>query len=137
MSGAEIALNEAGEEALGSPAEAAGRADAMPSFRLDGRVAIVTGASSGLGAGLARTLGSAGARVAVVARRYERLAELAGEIDGLAVACDLSDLERVGEVVPKVVAELGAPTILVNAAGNIFTSERAENEPLDAMRRTL
>ncbi len=106
-------------------------------FELKGRVAIVTGASSGLGASVARTLASAGARVAVVARRRDRLDGLAGEIDGLAVACDLSDLDGIGSVVPAVAAELGPPEILVNAAGSMFTTERAESEPLDAVRRTM
>jgi NAD(P)-dependent dehydrogenase (short-subunit alcohol dehydrogenase family) len=106
-------------------------------FGLDGRVAIVTGASSGLGAAVARALASLGAQVAVVARRHDRLAELATEIDGLAVACDLSDPGRVASVVPAVAERLGPPEILVNAAGNMFTEERAESEPLDAVRQTL
>jgi NAD(P)-dependent dehydrogenase (short-subunit alcohol dehydrogenase family) len=106
-------------------------------FGLDGRVAVVTGASSGLGASVAHALASLGARVAVVARRHDRLAELAEGIDGLAVPCDLSDLDRVGSVVPTVVERLGPPEILVNAAGNMFTSQRAESEPLDAVRRTM
>ncbi|MFF2513734.1 SDR family NAD(P)-dependent oxidoreductase [Streptomyces sp. NPDC058086] len=106
-------------------------------FGLDGRVAVVTGASSGLGAAVAHALASLGARVAVVARRHDRLAELAQGIDGLAVPCDLSDLDRIGSVVPTVVEGLGPPEILVNAAGNMFTTERAESEPLDAVRRTM
>lgn len=106
-------------------------------FGLDGRVAIVTGASSGLGASVAHALASLGARVAVVARRHDRLAELAKRIDGMAVTCDLSDLDRIGSVVPAVVEGLGPPEILVNAAGNMFTTERAESEPLDAVRRTM
>ncbi|MFD6897350.1 SDR family NAD(P)-dependent oxidoreductase [Rhodococcus sp. NPDC060086] len=106
-------------------------------FGLDGRVAIVTGASSGLGATVAETLASLGARVAVVARRKDRLEELAERIGGVAVACDLSDLDQVGTVVPAVVELLGPPEILVNGAGSMFTEERAEDEPLDAMRRTV
>jgi NAD(P)-dependent dehydrogenase (short-subunit alcohol dehydrogenase family) len=109
-------------------------------FGLYGRVAIVTGASSGLGAAVARALASAGARVAVVARREDRLTELAKELDGLPVVCDLSDLDGahgVGGVVPAVVEGLGRPEILVNAAGSMFSYERAEDEPLDAVRRTL
>jgi NAD(P)-dependent dehydrogenase (short-subunit alcohol dehydrogenase family) len=108
-------------------------------FDLGGRVAIVTGASSGLGAGLARALAGAGARVAVVARRKERLAELAGEIDGLAVPADLLDLEGVGDVVSHVVEGLGPPEILVNVAGNVFSEvgQRAEDEPLDAILKTV
>src|SRR5947208_911715 len=106
-------------------------------FDLTGRVAIVTGASSGLGDGLARGLAGAGARVAVVARRQDRLAKLAEEIDGHAVCCDLLDPVALDEIVPRVATALGRPQILVNAAGNIFTHERAENEPAEAIRQTL
>lgn len=106
-------------------------------FGLEGRVAIVTGASSGLGAAVAETLASLGARVAVVARRKDRLEEIAERIGGVAVACDLSDLTGVGAVVPAVAESLGPPEILVNAAGSMFTEERAESEPLDAMRSTV
>jgi NAD(P)-dependent dehydrogenase (short-subunit alcohol dehydrogenase family) len=106
-------------------------------FGLAGRVAIVTGASSGLGAAVAGGLASLGAQVAVVARRHDRLAELAERIDGIAVACDLSDLDRIGSVVPAVVDGLGPPEILVNVAGARFTTEPAESEPLGAARRTI
>jgi NAD(P)-dependent dehydrogenase (short-subunit alcohol dehydrogenase family) len=106
-------------------------------FDLTGRVAIVTGASSGLGACVARTLAGAGARVAVVARRADRLAALAEETGGLAVAADLRDQEAVDAVVPRVVAGLGPPTILVNAAGAIDGIVPAEDESADAIRRTL
>ncbi|MBE1535564.1 SDR family NAD(P)-dependent oxidoreductase [Actinomadura algeriensis] len=106
-------------------------------FGLGGRVAIVTGASSGLGAAVAETLAALGARVAVVARRRDRLDALADRIGGLAVACDLSDPARAGSVVEAAAGKLGPPEILVNAAGSMFTEERAEAEPLDAVRRTL
>jgi NAD(P)-dependent dehydrogenase (short-subunit alcohol dehydrogenase family) len=111
--------------------------NALDRFRLDGRVAIVTGASSGLGDGIARALAQAGARVAVVARRYERLAKLADEIGGMPVACDLADMAEVAAVVPAVSDQLGAPEILVNAAGNYVSRDRGEDESLDAIRRTL
>ena len=78
-----------------------------------------------------------GARVAVVARRADRLADLAEEIDGLAVTCDLLDLEAVRGIVPQVVDGLGPPEILVNAAGDLLSRGPAEQEPLDAIRRTL
>ncbi|MEU5840361.1 SDR family oxidoreductase [Rhodococcus sp. NPDC047139] len=106
-------------------------------FGLHGRVALVTGASSGLGAAVAETLAAFGARVAVVARRKDRLDDLAERIGGLSVPCDLSDLHAVDDVVPVVVDGLGAPTILVNGAGNMFTEERAESEPLGAVRSTI
>jgi NAD(P)-dependent dehydrogenase (short-subunit alcohol dehydrogenase family) len=114
-----------------------GLPDPFRLFDLDGRVAVVTGASSGLGDGVARALAGAGARVAVVARRHDRLAPLADEIGGLAVASDLLDLDRVGEVVPRVVDGLGRPEILVNAAGNVFSQARAEDEPLEAILQTV
>jgi hypothetical protein len=83
------------------------RATAARMFGLDGRVAIVTGSSSGLGATVAETLASPGARVAVVARRKDRLEEPAERIGDVAVACDLSDLDQVGTVVPAVLELLG------------------------------
>jgi NAD(P)-dependent dehydrogenase (short-subunit alcohol dehydrogenase family) len=106
-------------------------------FGLAGRVAIVTGASSGLGAAVARALAALGARVAVVARRADRLADLVAETGGLAVPRDLSDVDQTGTVVAAVTDALGPPEILVNAAGAMFTDERAEAEPLVAVRRTL
>ena len=111
--------------------------DALRRFDLSSRVAIVTGASSGLGPELARALASVGARVAVVARREDRLAALAAEIGGLAVGADLLDLARIGELVSRVAAGLGPPEILVNVAGNRFSAEAAEDEPLEAIRQTL
>jgi NAD(P)-dependent dehydrogenase (short-subunit alcohol dehydrogenase family) len=106
-------------------------------FDLEGRVAIVTGASSGLGEGIARTLAGAGSRVAVVARRADRLAKLAAEIEGHAVSADLLDFEQLAGVVPAVAEALGPPEILINVAGNRFSDARAEDEPLDAILETL
>jgi NAD(P)-dependent dehydrogenase (short-subunit alcohol dehydrogenase family) len=110
---------------------------ALARFELEGRVAIVTGASSGLGDGIARALASVGARVAVVARRRDRLEALATEIGGLAVPADLLDAESVQQIVPSVVEGLGPPEILVSAAGNRFSREPAEGEALDDIRRTI
>ena len=111
--------------------------EAFRRFDLSGRIALVTGASSGLGEGLARGLASAGARVAVVARRYDRLVKLADEIGGMAIGCDLLDLALIGEIIPQIAGELGGPEILVNVAGNIFGHEPAEREPLQTIRQTL
>ncbi len=106
-------------------------------FDLTGRVAVVTGASSGLGAAVARTLAAAGASVAVVARRRDRIGALAGEIGGLAVGADLLDDAERDAVIPAVAAALGGPEILVNVAGSIFTEARAEDEAPDAVLATL
>lgn len=111
--------------------------EALRLFDLDGRVALVTGASSGFGAGIARALAGAGARVAVVARRQDRLAPLADEIGGLAVGCDLLDRSQLDGLVERVAGELGGPEILVNAAGAIVESMPAEDEPVDAIEQTL
>lgn len=111
--------------------------EAFPLFDMQGRVAVVTGGSSGLGETLARSLSAAGARVAVVARRKERLESLAGDIGGMAVTADLSDPEQPARVIADVAAELGPPEILVNAAGNIFSHDRAENETLEDIQQTL
>jgi NAD(P)-dependent dehydrogenase (short-subunit alcohol dehydrogenase family) len=106
-------------------------------FSLAGRVAIVTGASSGLGESTARALAGAGAEVAVVARRAERLDVLVAEIGGLAVAADLLDVDSVRSVVPAVVDGLGVPTILVNVAGGIDDGNSAEDESLESIESTL
>ena len=112
-------------------------ADPAALFALDGAVAIVTGASSGLGAAVARTLVGAGASVALVARRRDRLDALAGEIGGAVIAADLLDDAAVDTVVPEVAERLGRPTVLVNAAGAVADGDRAEDETTEAIRRTL
>jgi NAD(P)-dependent dehydrogenase (short-subunit alcohol dehydrogenase family) len=106
-------------------------------FGLTGRVAIVTGASSGLGAATAETLAGLGARVAVVARRKDRLTALAERIGGLAVACDLTDLDGLTSLVTEVAETLGPPAVLVNAAGNRFSESGAESEDLADIHATI
>ncbi len=95
----------------------------MPfAISFDGEVALVTGASSGIGRHLAKTLAAAGARVAVAARRTERLDALVEEIkaaggDAFAVALDVTDAASVAAAVDKVESDFGAIGILVNNAG--------------------
>jgi len=115
----------------------ADREDALRLFDLTGRVAVVTGASSGLGAAVAESLTGLGARVALVARRADRLEELAKRLDGLAVVRDLGDPAQAASGIDEVAEHLGPPEILINAAGNRFTTERAESEPLEAVQNTL
>jgi NAD(P)-dependent dehydrogenase (short-subunit alcohol dehydrogenase family) len=86
------------------------------------KIALVTGASSGLGAQFARVLAANGAQVILAARRVERLQELRAEIEsqgGAAdvVALDVSDLESIAAAIAKVEAENGPIDILVNNAG--------------------
>ncbi len=91
-------------------------------YVIEGKVALVTGASSGLGRQFALTLARAGAKVALAARRADRLSELAKEItsfDGRAmpVSCDVTDLESIANAVEATETELGPVSILVNNSG--------------------
>jgi NAD(P)-dependent dehydrogenase (short-subunit alcohol dehydrogenase family) len=95
---------------------------ALPSFDLTGQVALVTGASSGIGRHLAELLAAAGAKVALAARRADRLAEAAREIEAAggqcaAIPCDVTRADSVAAAVAKAETELGPLTILVNNAG--------------------
>ena len=91
-------------------------------FDLTGKVAVVTGASSGIGAQLAKQLGEQGADVVLVARRLEKLQIIAEEIKQLgrkvlAVKCDVTKEEDVMEAVALAIKEFGKIDILVNNAG--------------------
>ena len=89
---------------------------------LQGTVALVTGASSGIGAATARALAAQGATVAIAARRKQRLDELAAEIDAaggraLAIECDVTDQEQAKALVAQTVEQLGRLDTVVNNAG--------------------
>ncbi len=86
---------------------------------LAGRVCLVTGASSGLGRHFARLLASHGARVAVAARRVEKLDELCGELGAgaMAVKLDATSVPSIRDAVAAVAARLGPVEVLVNNAG--------------------
>ena len=101
-------------------------------FDLTGRTAIVTGASSGLGLGFARTLAGAGATVYAAARRLDRLEILAKEDDRIApVRCDITDAEDRQSLVDRVVADHGRVDVLVNNAGRAGPPEAETESPAD------
>ena len=88
-------------------------------IELDGRSALVTGSTRGIGRAIAQALSECGARVAIVGRDVARAREVAAEIGGGAegFGCDLSDLAQVQEMVERVESVFGAVDILVNNAG--------------------
>jgi NAD(P)-dependent dehydrogenase (short-subunit alcohol dehydrogenase family) len=103
---------------------------------LSGRVAFVTGASSGLGAQFAKTLAAAGAGVVLAARRIERLKELRAEIeadggDAHVVGLDVTDPTSIRAAVAHAETEMGAIDILVNNSGVGTTSKLTEVTPAD------
>ncbi|MBK6763017.1 MAG: 3-oxoacyl-ACP reductase FabG [Micrococcales bacterium] len=113
----------------------------LDSFRLDGKVALVTGASSGLGVAIAHGLAEAGADVVVGARRAERLADTVAGIEatgrrGLAVATDVSRPEDCATMVDTAMAELGRVDVLVNNAG-IGTAVPATKETPEQFREVI
>jgi NAD(P)-dependent dehydrogenase (short-subunit alcohol dehydrogenase family) len=89
----------------------------LDSFRLDGKVAVVTGGNRGLGQAYARALGEAGARVAIAARDEVLSESVARELGALAVTTDVSDGASVEAMLATVTAELGPVDVLVNNAG--------------------
>jgi NADP-dependent 3-hydroxy acid dehydrogenase YdfG len=108
---------------------------------LAGKAALVTGASSGIGEAAAVALAAEGARVAVCARRSERLQELVGRIaaaDGEAVALagDITDESFATAVVEDTVSRLGRLDILVNSAG-VIQAGRVEDADTAAWRRVI
>jgi NAD(P)-dependent dehydrogenase (short-subunit alcohol dehydrogenase family) len=110
-------------------------------FRLDGKVAVVTGASSGLGAAFATGLAEAGADVAICARRADRLQQTAEQVRALgrrchAVTADVAVPEDCARVVEEAVAELGGVHVLVNNAG-IGTAVPATRETPEEFRRVI
>jgi NADP-dependent 3-hydroxy acid dehydrogenase YdfG len=90
--------------------------------KLDGKVAVITGASSGIGEATAEALAAEGAAVVVAARREERLEDLVGRINGnggkaLGVACDVTDEQQAHDLIKRGRDEFGRVDILVNNAG--------------------
>lgn len=110
-------------------------------FGLTGRVAVVTGASSGLGVGFARALAQAGAHLVLAARRVERLESVAAEIgqtgvEVLPVACDVTDSNQVEALKDACLERFGRVDVLVNNAGTTEVVP-AEKETEEAFLRVL
>lgn len=105
-------------------------------FNLEGRVACVTGASSGLGRRAAEVLSAAGARVVGVARREAELQSLSGDIGAAVIAADVADRSGIDELAANIGKPFGAPDILVHAAG-VNTREHADAVTPEGWDQTL
>ena len=110
-------------------------------FDLSGQVALVTGASSGLGVRFAQVLAEAGAAVALVARRADRLAAVKGEIEkaggrAVAIAADVTDRDAITRAFDAAERAFGTVTVLVNSAG-VVTSGRAVDVTEEEWRRVI
>jgi NAD(P)-dependent dehydrogenase (short-subunit alcohol dehydrogenase family) len=106
------------------------------SINLEGRVALVTGASSGLGTQFAKTLAQAGACVVLAGRRMDRLKALRAEIeagggDAHVVALDVTDLDSIKAAVARAETEVGTLDILINNSGVSTTQRLTEVSPED------
>ena len=110
-------------------------------FDLTGKVALVTGASSGLGVQFAKALANQGADIAICARRLEKLEAVKAEIEAIGVkcfvhACDAMDPAQVKATVDAVVAHYGKIDILVNNAG-LGLTEPAETQSDDTWNKMI
>jgi NADP-dependent 3-hydroxy acid dehydrogenase YdfG len=98
---------------------------------MSGRTAVVTGASSGIGAATVRALAAAGYRTVAAARRVERCEALAAEVGGAAARLDVTDDASVA----RFVAGLGEVDVVVHSAGGALGLDRVEGADLDQWRR--
>src|SRR5439155_8339764 len=108
----------------------------LDKLRLDGRVALVTGASHGIGEGMALAFAEAGADLALAARSQADLERVAGLVRDLGrraivVPTDVSDLDALPRLVDRTVTELGAIDVLANVAGVSFRKNISDCTPAD------
>jgi NAD(P)-dependent dehydrogenase (short-subunit alcohol dehydrogenase family) len=115
--------------------------DPLLAFRLDGRVVVITGASSGLGAGFARAVAAVGGHLVLAARREDRLKLLAEDLRAtgatvITQVTDVSDSQSCANLVEAAVAQLGRIDVLVNNAG-VGGAMPATRETAEAFRQVV
>ncbi len=103
-------------------------------MQLADKVILITGASSGIGAAIAMALDKAGARLAIVARRQEKLREVASHLHNpLVISVDLSDEKQAREMVRQVVTHFGRIDVLINNAASIIVAKSDTVSPADLL----
>jgi len=111
--------------------------DPFDAFRLDGKVVLITGTSSGLGTRFAQVLHAAGATVVMAARRMDRLEALAATLPGsTALSCDVADPEDCKALVANTIERCGRVDVLVNNAGTVAL-HKPELEPIEEWRQVM
>lgn len=106
-------------------------------FGLEGQVALITGAGQGIGAGVARRLHRAGARIGVFDANETNARAVASELGGVALVGDVRSESDVAAAVERTTAEIGPISILVNNAGITGKTDLIWNLPLDEIRRII
>ena len=107
-------------------------------YRIDGKVCVVTGASSGFGDRFARVLSAAGGKVVAAARRRDRLEELVSELpDAVAIRCDVSDDEQCRQLISQTISHYGQVDVLVNNAGITDAVHAAEEANIEVFRNVV
>jgi len=109
-------------------------------MQVEGNIAIITGGASGLGAGTARELATAGGQIAIWDIQEDKGLEIAKEVGGVFCHCDVTSEESVIAAMEKTKGSLGVGRILVNCAGTgvaIKTSSRGEAHPLEQFQRII
>jgi 7-alpha-hydroxysteroid dehydrogenase len=106
----------------------------LDAFRLDGKVAIVTGAGRGIGASIARTFADAGANIVLTARTKDQLDEVAADVravgrEALVIPADVNDNDVLQDIVARTVAELGRIDVVVNNAGGTMPRPFLDTSP--------
>jgi 7-alpha-hydroxysteroid dehydrogenase len=133
----EAGIPPSSERGPSGPATKSPRADnmtALDAFRLDGKVAIITGAGRGIGASIARTYAAAGANVTIASRTKDQLDEVAADVrslgqEALVIPCDVNESDELEGLVTQTVAELGRVDIVVNNAGGTMPRPFMDTSP--------